>query len=151
MGLATTEPHLRDAEGDLATPFLDEIQSLQSNTEKENTKMSEQVFIFDTTLRDGEQSPGAALNIEEKMQIAQQLERLNVDVIEAGFPISSPEDFESVSRIAAEIEGPEICGLSRVLEPDITRCWEAVKHAQKPRNAPTANAMYICIIIDPLR
>lgn len=133
MGLATTEPHLRDAEGDLATSSSDnKIQSMKFN-KKENTKMSEQVFIFDTTLRDGEQSPGAALNIEEKMQIAQQLARLNVDVIEAGFPISSPEDFESVRRIAAEIEGPEICGLSRVLEPDITRCWEAIKHAQKPR------------------
>lgn len=95
--------------------------------------MSEKVLIFDTTLRDGEQSPGAALNIEEKMMIARHLAKLNVDVIEAGFPISSPDDFESVSRIAKEIEGPEICGLSRVLEKDITRCWEAIKHAQKPR------------------
>jgi len=95
--------------------------------------MLAKIFIFDTTLRDGEQSPGAALNIEEKVQIAHHLAKLNVDVIEAGFPISSPGDFEAVSRIAKEVEGPEICGLSRALEPDITRCWEAIKHSQKPR------------------
>lgn len=95
--------------------------------------MSAKIFIFDTTLRDGEQSPGAALNVEEKVQIAHHLEKLNVDVIEAGFPISSPDDFEAVSRIAQEVEGPEICGLSRVLEKDITKCWEAIQHAKKPR------------------
>ena len=93
----------------------------------------EKIFIFDTTLRDGEQSPGAALNTEEKIQIARQLSRLNVDVIEAGFPISSPGDFEAVQKIAREVKGPEICGLARALEEDIGRCWEAVKDAQKPR------------------
>lgn len=91
------------------------------------------VHIFDTTLRDGEQSPGAALSVNEKLDIARQLARLNVDVIEAGFPISSPADFESVSRIAAEIVGPEICGLARVVEKDIVTCWEAVKSAKRPR------------------
>ncbi|HEX30793.1 TPA: 2-isopropylmalate synthase [Candidatus Poribacteria bacterium] len=95
--------------------------------------MAEKIFIFDTTLRDGEQSPGAAMNVEEKIQIAHQLARLNVDVIEAGFPISSPGDFEAVSRIAQEVEGPEICGLARAMEEDIIRCWEAVKFARKPR------------------
>ena len=100
---------------------------------QEENKMSSKVLIFDTTLRDGEQSPGAALSIEEKMIIAHHLAKLNVDVIEAGFPISSPDDFEAVSRIAKEIESPEICGLSRVLEEDITRCWEAIKHAKRPR------------------
>jgi 2-isopropylmalate synthase len=95
--------------------------------------MAEKVFIFDTTLRDGEQSPGAAMNVEEKIQIAHQLARLNVDVIEAGFPISSPGDFEAVKRIAQEVKGPEICGLARALEEDITTCWEAVKYAPKPR------------------
>jgi len=151
VGLATAEPPLRDAapfrrvaksralgmpcrKGDLSKLKGDQIQSIKLlNTQKENKKMSAKVFIFDTTLRDGEQSPGAALNIEEKMQIAHHLAKLNVDVIEAGFPISSPGDFEAVSRIAKEVEGPEICGLSRVLEPDITRCWEAIKHSQKPR------------------
>ncbi|MBM3213671.1 2-isopropylmalate synthase [Candidatus Poribacteria bacterium] len=91
------------------------------------------VHIFDTTLRDGEQSPGAALSIDEKFEIAKLLARLNVDIIEAGFPISSPADFEAVSRIAAEVHGVEVCGLARVVERDIVACWEAVKHAEKPR------------------
>jgi len=95
--------------------------------------MPDKIFIFDTTLRDAEQAPGAALNIVEKMQIARQLAKLNVDVIEAGFPISSPDDFEAVKRIAGEIEGPEICGLSRVLEKDIKAAWDAIKIAEKPR------------------
>jgi 2-isopropylmalate synthase len=100
---------------------------------KEESKMSKKLFIFDTTLRDGEQSPGAALNVEEKTQIAHHLAKLNVDVIEAGFPFSSPGDFEAVLRIAKEVEGPEICGLSRVLESDITCCWKAIKYTPKPR------------------
>lgn len=95
--------------------------------------MAEKIFIFDTTLRDGEQSPGATMNVEEKIQIAHQLAKLKVDVIEAGFPLSSPGDFEAVSRIAQEVEGPEICGLARAVEKDIIRCWEAVKLARKPR------------------
>lgn len=94
---------------------------------------SKRVYIFDTTLRDGEQSPGAALTVNEKFDIARHLARLNVDVIEAGFPVSSPADFEAVSRIAAEITGPEICGLARVIEKDILTCWEAVRHARRPR------------------
>ncbi|RKY01244.1 2-isopropylmalate synthase [Candidatus Poribacteria bacterium] len=93
----------------------------------------EKIYIFDTTLRDGEQSPGAAMNVEEKIQIAHQLAKLNVDVIEAGFPISSPGDFEAVKRIAEEIKGPEICGLARAVEEDIVTCWEAIKGAEKPR------------------
>ena len=76
----------------------------------------QKVYIFDTTLRDAEQTPGAALGIEEKLQIAKHLARLNVDIIEAGFPISSPGDFDAVKRIANEVEGPEICALSRVVE-----------------------------------
>ncbi len=92
-----------------------------------------QVKIFDTTLRDGEQSPGAALTMPEKLRIAHQLAKLNVDVIEAGFPISSPGDFEAVQRIASEVEGPIICGLSRATPKDIEVTWDAVKHAKKPR------------------
>lgn len=95
--------------------------------------MSRQIIIFDTTLRDGEQSPGASMNTAAKLQLARQLARLNVDVIEAGFPISSPEDFEAVSAIAKEIAGPTIAGLARALPKDIERCWEAVQHAAKPR------------------
>src|SRR5215203_3830710 len=91
------------------------------------------VEIFDTTLRDGEQSPGISLSVEEKVEIARQLSRLKVDVIEAGFPITSEGDFESVSRIAAEVAGPRITGLARIHEEDIVRAWEAVQWAGRPR------------------
>ncbi len=91
------------------------------------------VIVFDTTLRDGEQSPGASMTAEEKYQVALQLARMNVDVIEAGFPISSQGDFESVQLIAREVKGPQVCGLCRALEKDIDRCWEAVAVAEKPR------------------
>jgi 2-isopropylmalate synthase len=91
------------------------------------------VQIFDTTLRDGEQSPGISLSVEEKVEIALQLARLKVDVIEAGFPITSEGDFESVSRIAAEVKGPTIAGLARIHQIDLERAWEAVKWSSKPR------------------
>ena len=89
----------------------------------------EQIIIFDTTLRDGEQSPGASMNIEEKVRIAHQLERLNVDVMEAGFPIASDGDFEAVKKIAKTIKGPQIAGLSRANNMDIDRAWEALQYA----------------------
>ncbi|MDS1029326.1 2-isopropylmalate synthase [Bacillota bacterium LX-D] len=95
--------------------------------------MSKQVYIFDTTLRDGEQSPGVSLNIQEKLEIARQLARLGVDVIEAGFPIASPGDFEAVKAIAEKVQGPTIAALARIAEKDIDRAWEALKHAAKPR------------------
>ena len=85
----------------------------------------ERVLIFDTTLRDGEQSPGASMNLGEKVLFARQLERLNVDVIEAGFPASSPGDFESVKRISQEIRGPQIAGLARTTPQDIDAFAEA--------------------------
>jgi 2-isopropylmalate synthase len=94
---------------------------------------SDRVHIFDTTLRDGEQSPGISLNVEEKVEIAQQLARLGVDVIEAGFPITSPGDFEAVEAIARNVEGPVICGLARTHKADIDAAWGAVKSAQRPR------------------
>src|SRR6266852_9829910 len=94
---------------------------------------ADRVLIFDTTLRDGEQSPGISLNKQEKLEIAHQLARLGVDVIEAGFPIASPGDFESVQAIAREVEGPVICGLARCNNHDIDRAWEAVKESAKPR------------------
>jgi 2-isopropylmalate synthase len=93
----------------------------------------EKIFIFDTTLRDGEQSPGASMNMGEKILFARQLERLNVDVIEAGFPASSPGDFESVKRVAQEIRGPQIAGLARTTPKDIDTAWEALKQARSPR------------------
>ncbi len=91
------------------------------------------VHIFDTTLRDGEQSPGISLNMGEKVEIAQQLARLGVDVIEAGFPITSPGDFEAVEAIARGVEGPVICGLARTHKADIDAAWGAIKDAARPR------------------
>jgi len=91
------------------------------------------VRIFDTTLRDGEQSPGISLNTAEKVEIAQQLARLGVDVIEAGFPITSPGDFEAVQEISRKVEGPTICGLARTHKADIDAAWGAVRDAQRPR------------------
>ncbi len=95
--------------------------------------MARMIRIFDTTLRDGEQSPGASMNVEEKVMIAKQLARLNVDIIEAGFAYSSPGDFEAVRRIAQEVEGPTICSLARARPEDIDRAWEALKGAPKVR------------------
>jgi len=95
--------------------------------------MKEQVKIFDTTLRDGEQCPGATMNLEEKLRVAKQLQILNVDVIEAGFPIASKNDFEAVKAVSGEIQGPEVAALCRCLEKDINRGWKAVKEAKKPR------------------
>jgi 2-isopropylmalate synthase len=91
------------------------------------------VIIFDTTLRDGEQSPGCSMNQQEKLRLAHQLDRLGVDVIEAGFPIASDGDFESVKAIASVIRRPIIAGLARACRPDIERAWEALKYAERPR------------------
>jgi len=93
----------------------------------------DKVIIFDTTLRDGEQAAGASLNAQEKLEIAHQLEELGVDVIEAGFPISSSGDFESVSLVAQEVRRPIICALSYCNAKSIDRAWEAVKVAAHPR------------------
>jgi 2-isopropylmalate synthase len=95
--------------------------------------MSEKVYIFDTTLRDGEQSPGCSMNLEEKLKMGRQLERLNVDIIEAGFPIASEGDFEAVRRLSEVLVKPTIAALSRANRMDIERAWEAVKGAKHPR------------------
>jgi 2-isopropylmalate synthase len=95
--------------------------------------MSTFIRIFDTTLRNGEQSPGASMNVDEKITLAKQLARLGVDIIEAGFAISSPGDFEAIKRIGAEVEGPVICSLARAREGDIKRAWEALRDAPKKR------------------
>lgn len=92
-----------------------------------------QLIIFDTTLRDGEQSPGASMNLAEKLEVGRALAELGVDIIEAGFPIASPGDFESVQAVAREIHGPRICGLARCNPADIDRAWEALKEAPKSR------------------
>ncbi|HYN14163.1 MAG TPA: 2-isopropylmalate synthase [Terriglobales bacterium] len=91
------------------------------------------ITIFDTTLRDGEQSPGCSMRLDEKQRMARQLDRLGVDVIEAGFPIASDGDFEAVQAVAQEVRRPKIAGLARASYPDIERAWEAVRHAQRPR------------------
>jgi len=91
------------------------------------------IKVFDTTLRDGEQSPGATLTHQEKILIAHQLAKLKVDIIEAGFPIASVDDFNAVKEIAATVKGPTIAGLSRAINKDIDECWKAVQNAKKPR------------------
>ncbi|MDR2191283.1 MAG: 2-isopropylmalate synthase [Endomicrobium sp.] len=96
-------------------------------------KKQDKIIFFDTTLRDGEQSPGASMNFNEKLLVAKQLETLGVDVIEAGFPISSPGDFESVKSIAKSVKTSIVAGLARASEKDINACWDAVKIAKKPR------------------
>jgi 2-isopropylmalate synthase len=94
---------------------------------------TDRVLIFDTTLRDGEQSPGCSMNLAEKLKVGQALKELGVDVIEAGFPIASPGDFEAVRAVAREVQGPIIAGLARCADADIDRAWEALKHAPRPR------------------
>ena len=95
--------------------------------------MKDKIYIFDTTLRDGEQSPGCSMNTKEKLKMARQLEALNVDVIEAGFPISSEGDFEAVKEIAKTIKGPIIAALARAIPLDIDRAFEAIQYSSKPR------------------
>jgi 2-isopropylmalate synthase len=95
--------------------------------------MSDKVLIFDTSLRDGEQSPGVAFNIHDKLEIANQLQRLGVDIIEAGFPASSPGDFEAVKAVAREVRETRIAGLARAVQRDVDMCYEAVKEAAAPR------------------
>ena len=95
--------------------------------------MSDKIHVFDTTLRDGEQAAGSRLDVNDKLEIAQQLEKLNVDILEAGFPVSSPKDFEAVALIAAEVRTPIICGLSRVVANDIKLCGKALSQARKSR------------------
>jgi 2-isopropylmalate synthase len=94
------------------------------------------VFIFDTTLRDGEQVPGCKLNTKEKLELAVELEDLGVDIIEAGFPISSPGDFESVNQIARTIKNATVCGLSRAVQKDIEVAAEALRHAPAAGSIP---------------
>ena len=93
----------------------------------------ERIAIFDTTLRDGEQAPGFSMNVEEKLKMARQLERLQVDIIEAGFPVASEGDFDAVKKISAEIRTATIAGLARAVPVDIDRCWQALEGAARPR------------------
>lgn len=99
--------------------------------------MSEKIFIFDTTLRDGEQSPGASMNMQEKFRLAQQLVKLNVDIIEAGFPVASAGDFDCVKNIADNIRGVQVAGLARCHPKDIDTAWEALKKPKIPASIPS--------------
>ncbi|MEG1610476.1 MAG: 2-isopropylmalate synthase, partial [Bilophila sp.] len=95
--------------------------------------MSNRVIVFDTTLRDGEQSPGATMNLQEKLRMARQMEILGIDVLEAGFPASSVGDFESVHAIANAVKGMQVAALARASEGDIDRAWGALNGAEDPR------------------
>src|SRR5262249_36229836 len=108
-------------------------QRIRAMSAAQTQSHSDHVTIFDTTLRDGEQSPGASMNLEEKIRIAHVLEEMGVDVIEAGFPIASTGDFEAVSEIAKRLKQSTVCGLARAGRLDIDRAWEAVRHAKRPR------------------
>src|SRR5216110_763282 len=93
----------------------------------------ERITVFDTTLRDGEQSPGCSMNVQEKLRLARQLDLLGVDVIEAGFPIASEGDFAAVQAVAASLRRPIIAALARACNQDIERAWHALKSAARPR------------------
>ncbi|MCC5648226.1 2-isopropylmalate synthase [Emticicia sp. CRIBPO] len=95
--------------------------------------MSQQIYVFDTTLRDGEQVPGCQLNLEEKVMLAVELDKLGVDIIEAGFPVSSPGDFKAVDAVSRAVQNATVCGLTRAVKNDIEVAAEALKHAKKPR------------------
>src|ERR671939_398164 len=93
---------------------------------------ADRITIFDTTLRDGEQSPGCSMNLPEKLRMARQLERLGVDILEAGFPIASDGDYEAVCAVASEIRGPRVAALARARSEDIERAWSALRNAARP-------------------
>ena len=103
------------------------------STETQASAQKDRVVIFDTTLRDGEQSPGASMTLEEKLQVAELLDEMGVDIIEAGFPIASNGDFEAVSEIAKRVKRAVVCGLARASNADIDRAAEAVSHAERRR------------------
>src|SRR5206468_3335928 len=130
-GNSAWRPRSRRPTGDESRSETRRRTSGMSTQEQRNE--ADRVRIFDTTLRDGEQSPGIALNRQEKLEIAHQLARLGVDVVEAGFPITSPGDFEAVQAIAREIQGPVICGLARTGFQDIDAAWNAVRDSERPR------------------
>src|SRR5258706_414963 len=125
---------LRPAGFGLVMPVVTSIHSVAYAFEHREHRMSpKRIAIFDTTLRDGEQSPGASLTSAQKVEIALQLERLGVDVIEAGFPVSSPGDFEAVQEVCKVIKNATVCGLTRAVANDIDVAAEALKGAKRPR------------------
>ncbi|HXE17922.1 MAG TPA: 2-isopropylmalate synthase [Stellaceae bacterium] len=109
------------------------VSSNSDTSRPASPRSSNRVYIFDTTLRDGEQSPGASMNLEEKIRIATVLEEMGIDIIEAGFPIASNGDFEAVREVASVVKNSTVCGLARAGRADIDRAWEALQHAARPR------------------
>lgn len=137
IGTATRHSN-KTQQQDTATRYSNKTQTTVGrpairSPKRKGNDMGEKVIIFDTTLRDGEQSPGISLDAGEKLEIAEQLARLGVDYIEAGFPVASQGDFEAVMAIAQGVKGPAICGLSRTALADIDRCWEAIADAERSR------------------
>jgi 2-isopropylmalate synthase len=130
MGLAGPPDLSKVAEG---SESVDSKRNQDREKQGKDREMSRRIFVFDTTLRDGEQVPGAKLNKKQKLEIAQQLAKLGVDVIEAGFPCSSPEDLQAVRAVSEQVRGPVIAGLARAVQNDIDIAWEAVKAAERPR------------------
>ena len=116
-----------------ATNQINEVTNQVVNQTNDNAVNQDRVYFFDTTLRDGEQSPGVSLQTPEKIEISQNLVRLGIDVIEAGFPAASPGDFEAVKKIVDEVRGITICGLARANKADIERTAEALKGAAHSR------------------
>jgi 2-isopropylmalate synthase len=104
--------------------------------------MSKQIYIFDTTLRDGEQVPGGQLNIDEKIMIAKRLDELGVDIIEAGFPVSSPGDFKSVEAVSKVVQNATVCGLTRAVKNDVEIAADALKYAKRPRTYRNRSILY---------
>lgn len=132
MGLGPVDLSNAENEPDLCRPAGERSCSEERTSEKDKT-MSRKIYVFDTTLRDGEQVPGAKLNKKQKIEIAQQLAKLGVDVIEAGFPCSSPEDMQAVKAVSEQTKGPVIAGLARAVQQDIDIAWEALQVAERPR------------------
>src|SRR5918995_3568535 len=118
------------------SPFVRKDPTVSADEQVPHQDPAQRVTIFDTTLRDGEQSPGIHLNTREKVEIAQQLARLRVDVLEAGFPIASPGDFEAVRAVAQEVADVVVAGLARANERDVTVAGEAVRRAARPAPPP---------------
>lgn len=133
MGLAGL-PDLSEAgDVDLSDLRKNAKHNQTPNEERKVNRMSRKIHVFDTTLRDGEQVPGAKLNMKQKIEIAEQLAKLGVDVIEAGFPCSSPEDLKAVRAVSEQVRGPIIAGLARAVQEDIDAAWDAVQVAERPR------------------
>ena len=138
MGAITRQHQMRpgrsrEGRREARTKISEDVPTMTTAPENTNSSDANRVLIFDTTLRDGEQCPGATMTFEEKLEVADYLDAMGVDIIEAGFPIASDGDFEAVSEIAKRVKRASVAGLARASEKDIARAGEAVRRAVKPR------------------